>query len=434
MSSLLQKKFKSLGKLYGALDKKMIRSSKRTQTWTDYEVEIPVVQKPAYVLRQLIAVGGFSKVYLATKRRTFGGTSSCAYAVKVCAIIDESEMAESCRDDSSDNDGQHGAKLSTRAEVQHELKILERLNATRNTHVVILRAAFEVLRNEKSQIWLVTDRMTTSLAHVHILYKDSYENLQYRSWAAFLDIFHGIISALMFLHERSIIHRDLKPANVLLSSTGSVKLCDFGLSVFLDAGSDTAVVDTIKGTPEYMATELYVEGCSFDYGVDVWAMGVMLYNLRDRSAFPFEKGPWRVRQAWDRLTESEACYYSNTIGVGYLDYEENLAVVNRETEVSALALWFAKTASQRYNRELEFSNMVRHCLVPYPPGGPKGNIQTQLSYAKRASIYELKEWCELERSSFTELNRKQALRLCIKETLECYAKGFGASTTLSLTL
>ena len=62
MSSLLQREFKSLRKLYSAYHKKMILSSKRKQASTDDEVEIPVVHKPAYVLQHLIAVGGFSKV------------------------------------------------------------------------------------------------------------------------------------------------------------------------------------------------------------------------------------------------------------------------------------------------------------------------------------------------------------------------------------
>jgi len=61
-----------------------------------------------------------------------------------------------------------------------------------------------------------------------------------------------MLSGLVFLHDRRMLHRDLKPANVLMHSSGSVKLCDFGISTFL--GEDS-MNKTVVGTTKFMAPE-----------------------------------------------------------------------------------------------------------------------------------------------------------------------------------
>lgn len=57
-----------------------------------------------------------------------------------------------------------------------------------------------------------------------------------------------VILALQYLHEHSIVHRDLKPDNMLLSSTGHVKLTDFGLSK-IALHRDLEIADLVNGTP-----------------------------------------------------------------------------------------------------------------------------------------------------------------------------------------
>ena len=71
------------------------------------------------------------------------------------------------------------------------------------------------------------------------------------------DIAGQLVGALHYLHTHRIIHRDMKPQNILLSASGSVKLCDFGFARSLSA--QTFMVTSIKGTPLYMAPELVQE-------------------------------------------------------------------------------------------------------------------------------------------------------------------------------
>jgi eukaryotic-like serine/threonine-protein kinase len=93
----------------------------------------------------------------------------------------------------------------------------------------------------------------------------------------------AVADALDRAHRAGIVHRDLKPANVMLSRSGP-KLLDFGLAKPLhdDSGDETtkALTDrhTIVGTIHYMAPE-QVEGRPPDQRTDLWALGVMLYEM-----------------------------------------------------------------------------------------------------------------------------------------------------------
>ena len=94
-----------------------------------------------------------------------------------------------------------------------------------------------------------------------------------------------IAAALDHAHRRGIIHRDLKSANVALSPDGTVKVLDFGLSrrlVTADGAtqSPTAILAnaSVAGTLTHIAPEV-LRGEAVDQRVDLWALGVILYEL-----------------------------------------------------------------------------------------------------------------------------------------------------------
>jgi len=85
-----------------------------------------------------------------------------------------------------------------------------------------------------------------------------------------------LVSALAYLHKNRIIHRDMKPQNILIGARGTVKLCDFGFARALSY--TTLFLNSIKGTPLYMAPEL-VQEQHYDEKIDAWSLGVILYEL-----------------------------------------------------------------------------------------------------------------------------------------------------------
>ena len=106
-----------------------------------------------------------------------------------------------------------------------------------------------------------------------------------------LPIARQIAEALEAAHERGIVHRDLKPANVKLRPDGTVKVLDFGLakavagnarmSDISDSPTVTAVATragTVLGTAPYMSPE-QAKGRAVDRRADLWAFGVVLYEL-----------------------------------------------------------------------------------------------------------------------------------------------------------
>ena len=86
-------------------------------------------------------------------------------------------------------------------------------------------------------------------------------------------IFYQIVKGVQYLHSNKVLHRDIKPENILMSN-GVPKISDFGWSAKLDEGE----IRSICGTPEYMAPEIVYNG-SYDQKVDVWALGILLYEM-----------------------------------------------------------------------------------------------------------------------------------------------------------
>ncbi|KIM23786.1 hypothetical protein M408DRAFT_332150 [Serendipita vermifera MAFF 305830] len=91
----------------------------------------------------------------------------------------------------------------------------------------------------------------------------------------------GILNGLNYLHSKHIIHRDIKPSNVLVSKTGTIKLCDFGVSGELV----NSFANTWTGTSMYMAPER-IKGGQYTITSDVWSTGLTLMTLA-QNRFPY---------------------------------------------------------------------------------------------------------------------------------------------------
>ena len=86
-----------------------------------------------------------------------------------------------------------------------------------------------------------------------------------------------IAAGLDYAHGRGVIHRDIKPGNVLMTDDGRAVLADFGLAWLLE-GAHLTLSGGVIGTPEYMSPE-QAAGETIDYRSDVYALGVVLYEM-----------------------------------------------------------------------------------------------------------------------------------------------------------
>jgi len=107
---------------------------------------------------------------------------------------------------------------------------------------------------------------------------------------------YQILWGLSYLHYEGVLHRDIKPANVLVSSSGRVKLADFGIvsrqkQLLRRSGDDdddgTIMNRTVIGTTRYMSPER-LRGETYKRSSDVWSVGLVLLEIVRGGVSPFE--------------------------------------------------------------------------------------------------------------------------------------------------
>jgi eukaryotic-like serine/threonine-protein kinase len=100
-----------------------------------------------------------------------------------------------------------------------------------------------------------------------------------------LGVFASVCEAISYVHRNGVIHRDIKAENAKLTSSGSVKLLDFGIAKDSVSHGLTQTGGVI-GTPNYLSPEQF-EGAGASVQTDVWALGILLYQMMTGS-LPFE--------------------------------------------------------------------------------------------------------------------------------------------------
>lgn len=130
-----------------------------------------------------------------------------------------------------------------------------------------LRACFHDSRN----YYLVTEYHPAGDLHTLLLTKGSPRNVV-RFYMA------ELLIAIERMHAKRIVHRDVKPENLFIDNDGHIVLGDFGIARKLRPGENTIPRDDVFGTPAYTAPELFT-GEPYGREVDLWAFGVMLYEL-----------------------------------------------------------------------------------------------------------------------------------------------------------
>ncbi|MEO6741719.1 MAG: bifunctional serine/threonine-protein kinase/formylglycine-generating enzyme family protein [Chthoniobacteraceae bacterium] len=95
-----------------------------------------------------------------------------------------------------------------------------------------------------------------------------------------LRITEHVCNALGYAHSHGVIHRDIKPSNIMIEADGDVKVADFGLAKSTATGTTILTMSNVAiGTPDFMAPEAMTGAANVDHRADIYAVGVMLYQM-----------------------------------------------------------------------------------------------------------------------------------------------------------
>lgn len=129
-------------------------------------------------------------------------------------------------------------------------------------------------------------------------------------------IIMNILNGLEFLHGHlNQIHRDIKPENILINSFGDIKISDFGVSKYLDLGTNYA--KTFVGTMNYMSPERLL-GDNYNYNCDIWSIGIIAFELffgklpfENKTSSIFNNLNFIIKSDFKQIIQNYECIYSN---------------------------------------------------------------------------------------------------------------------------
>lgn len=90
---------------------------------------------------------------------------------------------------------------------------------------------------------------------------------------------------MKYIHNKNIIHRDRKMRNILINTQKQVKICDFGISKYIDLIALTSNTHDIV-TLAFIAPEMFKENEKYNEKVDVYAFGVEMYYILTKVSIP----------------------------------------------------------------------------------------------------------------------------------------------------
>eukprot|EP00924_Labyrinthula_sp_SR-Ha-C_P002585 augustus_masked-scaffold_13-processed-gene-0.10-mRNA-1 protein AED:0.37 eAED:0.37 QI:0/-1/0/1/-1/1/1/0/689 len=154
--------------------------------------------------------------------------------------------------------------------------------------IVTSNKSYKIFRQDKLSLYMVFEYFPYDLRGLTSIKHDFTDQ-------HIIVLFHQLLSALSYLHLKNICHRDLKTANILLSKSYQLKLTDFGLARTMGDRLDVMIAKDQEHrlytnnvvTIFYKAPELLIGDRKYDYKIDIWAAGCILFEMfTEQIAFP----------------------------------------------------------------------------------------------------------------------------------------------------
>ena len=185
---------------------------------------------------------------------------------------------------------------------KYAIKIIDKINIPKAENFDVLYYKINILQKlENPRILKIYEVLETSNYYFIFMelleggslrdliirrYLDKSKNYLFRESECSL-IMKGVLESLDYLHKNKIIHRDIKPENIMFKKRddlNSIILCDFGLLYHLSLSED--LIQGTCGTLIYMSPEI-IQNRKYDYLVDSYAAGFVLYLLTSGGKHPF---------------------------------------------------------------------------------------------------------------------------------------------------
>jgi serine/threonine protein kinase len=194
-----------------------------------------------YELGPTLGSGAFSKVKLATD-----GETGMKWAIK---IIDKEQLAREHLEE----------------QLKREIAIMKALN---HPHIVHLREVMQTANH----IYMVLEVIKGGELFDRIVECKKFDEDTARRY------FQQLVGGVRYCHSQGIAHRDIKPENLLLDEHNNLKISDFGLSN-LQPTNRAGLLQTVCGTPNYVAPEVLKEKGYDGFKADAWSCGIVLFVM-----------------------------------------------------------------------------------------------------------------------------------------------------------
>lgn len=236
------------------------------------ETDIQRIWPEWQIVKPRIGKGSFGEVYKAV--RTEEGITSYA-AIKVLSIPQETgDETLIGFDENKTRSYYERVKNNCVREIE--------LMVSLRSHANIVRIEdYKVVPRSNGEIgWNIFIRMEllTTLQQNHPL-MDGQSAME----ADIVKLGRDMCEALRECESRHILHRDIKPENIFVNEYGYYKLGDFGIARNME---NDATVGSLKGTPNYMAPEVY-HGRAYDNRADIYSLGIVMYKMLNKNRLPF---------------------------------------------------------------------------------------------------------------------------------------------------
>ena len=226
-----------------------------------------------YEVKEKIGTGGFGNVYRVERTNIVGNVNR---ALKVITLPEDNQYLEILNSMGGDY-GKADQYLKTELDrVVNEIRVFSMISEKDNHHIVsYYENDIEKTEKYKYNIYILMELMMP-------LDKWLYENNITVSQA--IDISLDVAKGIKICHDNNIVHRDIKLNNIFVSKDGKFKLGDFGISKKI---GELTRSHTIKGTPHYIAPEIYVKNEKYSNSSDIYSLGILMYYLFNKRRYPF---------------------------------------------------------------------------------------------------------------------------------------------------